>query len=130
MRIFQLGGLVAGVAATILQNGQEREDPYPGQAEKISLDDTWRSYDAGAPEIAYKGRWDSKHISCRSNGVKEEREDHANYGRVVVRCPISPVYLGVIANTDQSTGHEAGVFWEAGMRVFGQSVWTRERPTN
>lgn len=64
MRIFQLGALVAGAAATILQNGQEREDPYPGQAEQITLDNTWRTYDADASEIAYKGRWDSKHISC------------------------------------------------------------------
>lgn len=54
------------VAATILQNGQPREDPYPGQQSPIKLDDSWRNYDAGVPEIAYKGRWDSQHISCES----------------------------------------------------------------
>ncbi|KKK22393.1 hypothetical protein ARAM_002234 [Aspergillus rambellii] len=51
------------VSATILQNGQPRDDPYPGQVPRIHLNDSWRSYGAGAPEIAYKGRWDSKHIS-------------------------------------------------------------------
>lgn len=67
MRISLTAALVAGwsfAAATILQNGQIREDPYPGQAAKITLDDTWRNYDANASEIAYKGRWDSRHISC------------------------------------------------------------------
>lgn len=52
------------VSATILENGQPRADPYPGQVEAISLDSSWRTYDADAPEISYKGRWDSKHISC------------------------------------------------------------------
>ncbi|OJJ00844.1 hypothetical protein ASPVEDRAFT_40356 [Aspergillus versicolor CBS 583.65] len=51
------------VSATILENGQPRADPYPGQVNAISLDSSWRTYDADAPEIAYKGRWDSKHIS-------------------------------------------------------------------
>jgi hypothetical protein len=52
------------VSATILQNGQPRDDPYPGQVSTIDLDSSWRNYDADAPEISYKGRWDSKHISC------------------------------------------------------------------
>lgn len=51
-------------AATILQNGQVREDPYPGQAPRIELDDSWRTYDADTEEISYKGRWDSNHVSC------------------------------------------------------------------
>ncbi|KAJ5151143.1 Esterase SGNH hydrolase-type subgroup [Penicillium canariense] len=51
------------VAATILQNGQVREHPYPGQAPKIVLDGSWNIYGADSPEIAYKGRWDSKHVS-------------------------------------------------------------------
>ncbi|TQB72603.1 hypothetical protein MPDQ_006736 [Monascus purpureus] len=50
-------------SATILDNGQPRRDPYPGQAQRIDLDESWRRYGADAPEIAYKGRWDSKHIS-------------------------------------------------------------------
>ncbi|KAF9895279.1 hypothetical protein FE257_000182 [Aspergillus nanangensis] len=50
-------------SATVLLNEQVVDNPYPGQAANISLDDSWRTYDAGADEIAYKGRWDSKHIS-------------------------------------------------------------------
>ncbi|XRM45749.1 hypothetical protein ABZX51_008823 [Aspergillus tubingensis] len=51
-------------SATILQNGQVREDPYPGQAKAISLDNgSWRTYQPDASEIAYKGRWDSKYVS-------------------------------------------------------------------
>ncbi|KAL3454231.1 SGNH hydrolase-type esterase domain-containing protein [Aspergillus insuetus] len=59
------------VSATILQNGQPRDDPYPGQVSTIDLDSSWRNYDADAPEISYKGRWDSKHISWWSApGIK------------------------------------------------------------
>lgn len=54
-------------SATILDNGQPRRDPYPGQAQRIDLDESWRRYGADAPEIAYKGRWDSKHISCMAS---------------------------------------------------------------
>ncbi|KAI2873814.1 CAZyme family CE2 [Aspergillus niger] len=59
-------------SATILQNGQVREDPYPGQAKTISLDDgSWRTYQPDASEIAYKGRWDSKYVSWWSlPGIK------------------------------------------------------------
>lgn len=43
-------------------------NPYPGQAEIITLDKkTWRNYKPSAKEISYKGRWDDKHISCESN---------------------------------------------------------------
>ncbi|KAK1149146.1 hypothetical protein N8T08_006366 [Aspergillus melleus] len=60
-------------SATILENGQERLNPWPGQAPNVSLDDSWRNYDAGAPEISYKGRWDSKHIGWWSApGIKTE----------------------------------------------------------
>lgn len=52
--------------ATILENGNPRVDPYPGQAPNISLDDSWRSYGPNASEIAYKGRWDSNYVSCMS----------------------------------------------------------------
>lgn len=51
-------------SATILENGQVRENSYPGQLEPVTLDDSWRDYPADAPEISYKGRWDSQHISC------------------------------------------------------------------
>ena len=51
-------------SATILENGQVRENPYPGQLQPVTLDDSWRNYPANAPEISYKGRWDSQHISC------------------------------------------------------------------
>lgn len=57
--------LAAVVAsATILENGQVRENAYPGQLQPVTLDDSWRNYPADAPEISYKGRWDSQHISC------------------------------------------------------------------
>ncbi|KAL3481045.1 SGNH hydrolase-type esterase domain-containing protein [Aspergillus californicus] len=62
-RLTAVAVLVASVSATIMQNGQPRDDPYPGQLEKFDLDDSWRTYEADAPEIAYKGRWDSRHIS-------------------------------------------------------------------
>lgn len=52
------------VLATILENGQVRENAYPGQLKPVTLDDSWRDYLADAPEISYKGRWDSQHISC------------------------------------------------------------------
>ncbi|KAE8389676.1 SGNH hydrolase-type esterase domain-containing protein [Aspergillus alliaceus] len=60
-----------GVTATILENGQERLNPYPGQASKVSIDDSWRRYDTDASEISYKGRWDSGYTSWWSvPGVK------------------------------------------------------------
>lgn len=75
MRVLYLGlALLAWplhVAATILQNGQVRDDPYPGQAPRISLDDTWRTYEPNVPEISYKGRWDSQHISCTFSFQRE-----------------------------------------------------------
>lgn len=57
---------LALVSATILENGQERKNPYPGQVSKINLDNSWKSYQPDASEISYKGRWDSKHVSCMS----------------------------------------------------------------
>ncbi|KAA8644409.1 hypothetical protein EYZ11_002789 [Aspergillus tanneri] len=61
------------ISATILENGQERLNPWPGQASNISLDDSWRNYDADASEISYKGRWDSKKIGWWSApGIKTE----------------------------------------------------------
>lgn len=67
MRVTHLVGWLAWslqVSATILQNGQPREDPWPGQAPEIALDDSWNTYQADAPEISFKGRWDSQHVSC------------------------------------------------------------------
>ncbi|KAI2688571.1 CAZyme family CE2 [Penicillium roqueforti] len=66
--------LAAVVAsATILENGQVRENAYPGQLQPVTLDDSWRNYPADAPEISYKGRWDSQHISWWSApGIKVE----------------------------------------------------------
>ncbi|GFF30142.1 hypothetical protein IFM58399_02489 [Aspergillus lentulus] len=50
-----------GASATILENGQARLNPYPGQTEVITLDKkTWRTYKPGVKEISYKGRWDDK----------------------------------------------------------------------
>lgn len=52
--------------ATILENGQVREDPYPGQASIVTTSDStaWRNYGPNATELSYKGRWDDMHISC------------------------------------------------------------------
>ena len=49
----------------ILQNGQVRENPYPGQTTIVSVpkNGMWKSYLPNATEISYKGRWDSKYIS-------------------------------------------------------------------
>ncbi|KAJ5977586.1 Esterase SGNH hydrolase-type subgroup [Penicillium viridicatum] len=61
------------VSATILENGQVRENAYPGQLQPVTLDESWRNYPADAPEISYKGRWDSQHISWWSApGIKVE----------------------------------------------------------
>ncbi|KAJ5888721.1 CAZyme family CE2 [Penicillium taxi] len=66
-----LSCLLWSAAATILQNGQVREDPYPGQVSQVSIDDSWNTYGPDAPEISYKGRWDSSHISWWSApGIK------------------------------------------------------------
>ncbi|ORY18864.1 acetylxylan esterase [Clohesyomyces aquaticus] len=63
-----LSGLVSLLplsSSTILQNGQLRETHF--QETKIasvtSTSTGWRTYEPNAPEISYKGRWDSKHIS-------------------------------------------------------------------
>lgn len=76
MRVTHILGWLAWslhASATILQNGQEREDPWPGQAPRIALDDSWRTYEADTPEVAFKGRWDSQHVSWWSApGIKTE----------------------------------------------------------
>ena len=52
-------------SATILENGQARKNPYPGQAKKVSIGEKeWKTYKPDAAEISYKGRWDDQHISC------------------------------------------------------------------
>lgn len=49
----------------LLQNGQTPLNPYPGQTDVVQVEEeAWRSYGADAPEISYKGRWDSKFVSC------------------------------------------------------------------
>ncbi|KAL4999953.1 SGNH hydrolase-type esterase domain-containing protein [Aspergillus recurvatus] len=74
LRIFLLLFLaVSLVAATILENGQRRLDPYPGQARLLQngVEEGWKTYDADAEEISYKGRWDEQHISWWSApGIK------------------------------------------------------------
>lgn len=58
-------GLLPFVQATILQNQQVRDDPYPGQASIVTVTNNtnWRLYPPNATEISYKGRWDSQYIS-------------------------------------------------------------------
>ncbi|KAJ6261025.1 hypothetical protein Dda_3690 [Drechslerella dactyloides] len=81
MRLLYLVSALACVApavATIWENGQKRLNPYPptGQATALptpikTTDVGWRTYDASAPEIGYKGRWCSRRISWwAAPGVK------------------------------------------------------------
>ncbi|KAK2758326.1 hypothetical protein FQN54_004174 [Arachnomyces sp. PD_36] len=67
MRLISLaiGCLATLASATVLQNGQVRENPYPGQAPEVTIaaNSTWKSYPQDAPELSYKGRWDSQYIS-------------------------------------------------------------------
>lgn len=55
--------LASSACATILQNGQVRDVNFPDTAIVLS-NSTWNTYPPNATEIAYKGRWDSSHISC------------------------------------------------------------------
>lgn len=54
-----LGSIVEG---TILQNGQVRETHFPNTKVDLAAYDL-KTYDANAPELSYKGRWDSKKVS-------------------------------------------------------------------
>lgn len=54
-----LGSRVEG---TILQNGQVRETHFPDTKVDLTAYD-FRTYDANAAELSYKGRWDSKKVS-------------------------------------------------------------------
>ncbi|KAK6351449.1 hypothetical protein TWF718_004609 [Orbilia javanica] len=62
---------VSLATATILENGQPRLNPYPGQAVKIpniaDNDPNWKTYPPDAHQISYKGRWCSKYISWWSS---------------------------------------------------------------
>ncbi|KAI1391960.1 SGNH hydrolase-type esterase domain-containing protein [Hypoxylon trugodes] len=55
-------GICSLAVGTILQNGQVRITNYPDTKINISSYD-FRTYDADATELSYKGRWDSKKIS-------------------------------------------------------------------
>ena len=68
MRFFSstLSLLAAVASATILQNGQVRDVVFPDTTiASVASDHSWRIYGPSASEISYKGRWDSKHISCK-----------------------------------------------------------------
>ncbi|KAL9114850.1 MAG: hypothetical protein Q9227_001093 [Pyrenula ochraceoflavens] len=77
MRVLALFSVLASLAtiaqATIFQNEQVRDDPYPGQATIVTAANSsaWRTYPPNATEISYKGRWDSRYISWWSApGIK------------------------------------------------------------
>ncbi|KAI2619578.1 SGNH hydrolase-type esterase domain-containing protein [Hypoxylon sp. NC1633] len=59
-------GLCALAGGTILQNGQVRPTNYPDTKVDISSYD-FRTYEANATELSYKGRWDSKKVSWWSS---------------------------------------------------------------
>lgn len=68
MRFFSstLSLLAAVASATILQNGQMRDVVFPDTTiASVASNHSWRIYGPSASEISYKGRWDSKHISCK-----------------------------------------------------------------
>lgn len=59
-----IASCLALASATILQNGQPRANPYPGQPTLIEAAPAdWISFPANASQLSYKGRWDSKYIS-------------------------------------------------------------------
>jgi len=79
---FILAGCSALCSATILQNGQIRDNPYPGQVcvsisfpslmltcdskpapVTLATGVDWKSHPANASQLSYKGRWDAQHIS-------------------------------------------------------------------
>jgi hypothetical protein len=55
--------LVSQAAAVILQNGQVRITNFPDTKVASFNAASYKSYDANATEISYKGRWDSKKVS-------------------------------------------------------------------
>ena len=66
MKLFLLLSVfLACTFGEILQNGQLRADPYPGQATVVAAaaSSGWKSYPPNATQLSYKGRWDSKYIS-------------------------------------------------------------------
>ncbi|GKT96372.1 GDSL-like lipase/acylhydrolase [Colletotrichum tofieldiae] len=52
----------SAVTATILENGRPRVTDFINTKVDLAAGD-YKTYDADAPEISYKGRWDSKKIS-------------------------------------------------------------------
>jgi outer membrane murein-binding lipoprotein Lpp len=54
-----LGSIVEG---TILQNGQVREVNFPNTKVDVAAS-KFKTYNADAAELSYKGRWDSKKVS-------------------------------------------------------------------
>lgn len=53
---------VFAVKATILENGRPRVTDFIDTKVDLAAGD-YKTYDADAEEISYKGRWDSKKIS-------------------------------------------------------------------
>ncbi|KDN62128.1 putative GDSL-like Lipase/Acylhydrolase [Colletotrichum sublineola] len=53
---------VSAATATILENGRPRVTDFPNTKVDLTTGD-YETYGADAPEISYKGRWDSKKIS-------------------------------------------------------------------
>lgn len=61
----QLASLAALSAATIFENGRERETHFVDtRVAAITANTTgWKTYGPNATELSYKGRWDSRHVS-------------------------------------------------------------------
>jgi hypothetical protein len=54
--------LVSWTTGTIMQNGQARITNFPNTKVELAAG-SYKTYNADAEEISYKGRWDSKKIS-------------------------------------------------------------------
>lgn len=66
MKLLSLFAALATLASsTILQNGQVRDIVYPDTTiASVAGNKDWKTYAPSSPALSYKGRWDSKYISC------------------------------------------------------------------
>jgi hypothetical protein len=59
--------LVSIVQPSIIENGRLRLETYPKTeiAPVTASSDSWITFLPNTTELSYKGRWDTKYISCR-----------------------------------------------------------------
>lgn len=69
-QLFCLGLLASIVRPSIIENGRPREETYPETKIAPVAAEAWTTFPPNATELSYKGRWDSKYISCRHRTEK------------------------------------------------------------